>query len=175
MENTGRPKRVNSLFKSFPLALSDGIWACDWGSAAMRLFDVEEARRLVPALGTAFGAIRGWLERIQESNHQLKLLAQPAVETLAADFIGRSEQLRAQRDGLIAQVRQEVAQLEEFGVEVKSLEGLVDFHALRNGRPVCLCWQFGEPTVIYWHELDAGFRGRQPIEDASAFAPSYLS
>ncbi len=136
---------------------------------------MEEARRLVPALGTAFGAIRGWLERIQETNHQLKLLAQPAGETPAADLVSRSEQLRAERDGLIAQVRQEVAELEEFGVEVKSLEGLVDFHALRDGRPVLLCWQLGEPTVMYWHELAAGFRGRQPIRNASAFAPSYLS
>jgi hypothetical protein len=141
----------------------------------MRFFDVEEARRLVPALGTAFSAIRGWLERIEESSHRLKLLAEPAGETLAADFVSLSEKLRVERDGLIGQVRREVAQLEEFGVEVKSLEGLVDFRAQRNGRPVFLCWQFGEATVMYWHELAAGFRGRQPIEDASAFAPSFLS
>jgi len=141
----------------------------------MKFFDVEEARRLVPALGTAFNQIRGWLERIQQSRHLLKLLSEPPGETIDGDFITRNEQLGAERDGLIAQVRREVAQLEEFGVEVKSLEGLVDFRALRNGRPVFLCWQFGEPTVLYWHELDAGFRGRHPIEDASAFAPSYLS
>jgi len=141
----------------------------------MRLFDVEEARRLVPALGTAFSEIRGWLARIQESSHQLKLLAERAGETLNSGFTTRSEELRAERDALVGQVRRQVAQLEEFGIEVKSLEGLVDFRALRNGRQVVLCWQFGEPTVMFWHELDAGFRGRQPIEDASAFAPSYLS
>ncbi len=141
----------------------------------MRLFDVEEARRLVPALGSAFGEIRSWLKRIQESSHLLKLLAETAGETLDADFITRSEQLRAEREQLIAQVRRELAQLEEFGVEVKAPEGLVDFRALRNGRPVFLCWQFGEPTVMYWHELDAGFRGRRLIQDSSVFAPSYLS
>src|SRR5215472_7104079 len=128
----------------------------------MRLFDVEDARRLVPSLATAFSEIRGWLERIQEGSHQLKLLAERAGEPVETGFITRSEELRAERDALIGQVRRRVAQLEEFGVEVKSLEGLVDFRALRNGRQVLLCWQFGEPTVTYWHELAAGFRGRQP-------------
>jgi len=28
-----------------------------------------------------------------------------------------------------------------------------------------LCWRVDEPTVAYWHDLDAGFRGRQPLED----------
>ena len=43
-------------------------------------FDVEEARRLVPALGVAFGEIRGRLKRIQENRELLKSLAEPAGE-----------------------------------------------------------------------------------------------
>jgi hypothetical protein len=138
----------------------------------MRIFDVEEAKRLVPALNTAFAAIRAWLQRVQESSQELQTLGEPPSTT---DPSGQGEQLSAERNRLIVQVQQEVAKLEEFGVEVKSLDGLVDFRAIRGGRQVYLCWQFGEPTVMYWHELEGGFRGRQPIEDASAFAPSYLS
>lgn len=74
----------------------------------MRLFDVEEARRLVPALGTAFGEIRSWLKRIQESSHLLKSLAEPTSETRGADLIIRSEQLCAEGEQLIAQVRREL-------------------------------------------------------------------
>lgn len=33
----------------------------------------------------------------------------------------------------------------------------------RDGRAVYLCWRIGEPDIMFWHELHAGFRGRQPI------------
>ena len=42
----------------------------------------------------------------------------------------------------------------------------VDFPARLEGREVYLCWQLGEPEVLHWHAMDAGFAGRQPI-----FAP----
>lgn len=41
--------------------------------------------------------------------------------------------------------------------------GLLDFPALRNGREVYLCWQYGEGDIAFWHEVDAGYAGRQPI------------
>jgi hypothetical protein len=41
--------------------------------------------------------------------------------------------------------------------------GLVDFLAVRDGREVYLCWRYGEPEILYWHELEGGFAGRQPI------------
>jgi hypothetical protein len=30
---------------------------------------------------------------------------------------------------------------------------------------VYLCWQHGEPRVAHWHEIDAGFAGRQPLQE----------
>jgi hypothetical protein len=33
-----------------------------------------------------------------------------------------------------------------------------------NGREVYLCWQYGEGEIAFWHEVDAGYAGRQPIE-----------
>ncbi len=51
------------------------------------------------------------------------------------------------------------------GAEIKDINsGLLDFPAMRQGREVCLCWKLGEPAVQFWHEVDAGFAGRQPIE-----------
>lgn len=53
----------------------------------------------------------------------------------------------------------------DTGAQVKDINiGLLDFSALRNGREVYLCWKYGEDDISFWHEVDAGFAGRQPIE-----------
>jgi hypothetical protein len=41
--------------------------------------------------------------------------------------------------------------------------GLVDFPGKIAGRRVFLCWRLGEQAVEYWHDVDAGFAGRQPL------------
>jgi hypothetical protein len=41
--------------------------------------------------------------------------------------------------------------------------GLLDFPSLRDGREVYLCWKYGEDQIDFWHDMDAGFMGRQPI------------
>jgi len=57
-----------------------------------------------------------------------------------------------------------VHQILDTGVLIKDVNiGLLDFPALRNGLEVYLCWQYGEDDIAYWHEVDAGFAGRQPI------------
>jgi hypothetical protein len=33
-----------------------------------------------------------------------------------------------------------------------------------NGRVVYLCWKLGEENIGWWHELDIGFAGRQPLD-----------
>ena len=42
--------------------------------------------------------------------------------------------------------------------------GLVDFPSDINGKRVFLCWRLGEPDVQFWHEEDAGYSGRQPLQ-----------
>lgn len=55
-------------------------------------------------------------------------------------------------------------ELTKLGVECKSMEkGLLDFPGEMDGRPVYFCWMRGERTVAHWHEIDAGFAGRQPV------------
>lgn len=55
--------------------------------------------------------------------------------------------------------------VDELGVLIKDIEiGLLDFPALRNEKEVYLCWKVGEEKIEYWHEVEAGFAGRQPIE-----------
>jgi hypothetical protein len=54
----------------------------------------------------------------------------------------------------------------DTGAQIKDINvGLLDFSAVRDGREVYLCWMYGEGDIAFWHEVDAGFAGRQPIED----------
>ena len=55
-------------------------------------------------------------------------------------------------------------ELEAIGCECKDFRsGLVDFPAFLAGRVVYLCWKLGELEIAHWHEVDAGFRGRQSV------------
>jgi hypothetical protein len=53
----------------------------------------------------------------------------------------------------------------DTGAQIKDINiGLMDFSAMKDGREVYLCWQYGEGEIAYWHEVDAGYTGRQPID-----------
>jgi hypothetical protein len=57
-----------------------------------------------------------------------------------------------------------VHQIQATGVIVKDLNmGLLDFPHLKEGREVYLCWKHGEEGIAFWHEIEAGYAGRQPI------------
>jgi hypothetical protein len=56
-------------------------------------------------------------------------------------------------------------QIQDMGIKVKDLQvGLVDFPAWRDDHEVYLCWKYGEDDIQFWHEIEAGFAGRQPID-----------
>lgn len=58
-----------------------------------------------------------------------------------------------------------LTELDQVGCVFKGFEaGLVDFYSLREDRLVFLCWRLGEARVTHWHELDAGYAGRRPID-----------
>jgi hypothetical protein len=57
-----------------------------------------------------------------------------------------------------------IGEIHELGLLVKDFDtGLVDFPSLRDGHEVLLCWQLGEDEVAFWHGLEEGFAGRQPL------------
>jgi hypothetical protein len=56
------------------------------------------------------------------------------------------------------------AELEAMDVQVRDLDrGLIDFPSVRDGEEIYLCWEEGEAEIGYWHEVDAGFSGRQAL------------
>lgn len=74
--------------------------------------------------------------------------------------------LKAQIDAVAHQINGFLRELEEIGCEFKGFEeGLVDFHGKLEDREILWCWKLGEERIAHWHELDAGFAGRQPIPE----------
>jgi hypothetical protein len=58
-----------------------------------------------------------------------------------------------------------VHSVQNLDVLIKDINlGLLDFPALKDGREVYLCWQYGEGDIAFWHEVEAGYAGRQPID-----------
>ena len=87
--------------------------------------------------------------------------AWPAIEKAAGNGGNRALSNMVQDFEALDQL---VHQIQDLGVLVKDINlGLLDFPALREGQEVYLCWQYGEGEIGYWHEVEAGFAGRQPI------------
>src|SRR6185436_16062483 len=74
--------------------------------------------------------------------------------------------IRLRMQGLIDQMAAGVARIDALGLTLRDIErGLVDFPALVSGRQVWLCWRRGESVIGWWHDLDSGFSGRQPLDE----------
>ena len=125
-------------------------------------FTIEEANKTLPLVRRIVSdAVRDywrWQEKVREYEEVAanRTIDQPNDEAVRLER--ETQQLARDIDGYIAEIRQ-------LGVEMKGIDsGLVDFPAEVNGRTVLLCWQLGEESVRYWHEEDAGFAGRQPVD-----------
>jgi hypothetical protein len=74
--------------------------------------------------------------------------------------------IRLRMQGLIDQMAAGVARIDALGLTLRDIErGLVDLPALVSGRQVWLCWQYGEASIGWWHDLDTGFDGRRPLAE----------
>ena len=61
-------------------------------------------------------------------------------------------------------LRGALVELQEMEVVLRDLErGLIDFPALRDGREVYLCLEDGEDEIGFWHDVEAGYGGREPL------------
>jgi hypothetical protein len=133
-----------------------------------RYFSLAEANSLVPTLESRFGHIMQLRAELRHAHQRLDELGEPpTAESLKRRDGGDDRvQLRGRFRALLEALTDELQAVEELGVAVKDLDiGLCDFLGRIKGRAVWLCWQYGEKQVAYWHELNAGFSGRQLIAE----------
>ncbi len=130
----------------------------------VRLFTPAEADALLPLVRRIVRDVRQAHARWSEA------LALYEVHAANARADWEPAELEPARERVKQEAERVEALLQELaalGVEFKGFElGLVDFPSLRDDRPVHLCWQDGEPSVAYWHEIEDGYAGRQPLDRA---------
>jgi hypothetical protein len=125
---------------------------------------LEEARAVLPDVIPVVKRIRETflrLRAIQAAQANAGRVAE-ADGALTANPWAKGDDNRIER--LNNRLRTDVSRLERLGVEIKDPEvGLIDFYSEREGEIVYLCYRLGEATIEYWHTLDSGFAGRQPL------------
>ncbi len=128
-----------------------------------RVYTLSQARRSLPGIAAVVTVMRKRAQKLDE----LTAIASSVRRSTSADggpVVADDSELQAEIARLEGQIAMLIEHIQQQGVEVKDIRrGLVDWRAEREGREVYLCWQHGERTVSWWHELADGFAGRQPI------------
>jgi hypothetical protein len=122
-----------------------------------KIFTLEEANDVIPEL-------LGWVPEIQKlSNSMNRDFPDIRNAREKAKWSGGSVQGTSYLS-VVLKYNHLIQKIESIGCEIKGIrEGLVDFPSIREGREVYLCWRMPEKEIRFWHGLDAGFSGRQPI------------
>ena len=127
-----------------------------------RLFTVDEANKTLPLVRRIVEDVvrqhRVWREKILE----LDLVASSSRAEEPRD---RAEQLEREAQEIAMEIDGYQRELDDLGIQLKDRrQGLVDFPSDMGGRRVLLCWRLGESEVQFWHDEDAGYAGRQPLQ-----------
>jgi hypothetical protein len=122
-----------------------------------RHFTREEANALLPQLTTL-------LTQLREAKDELTDAEAHEALSEAAPTNGGGEEGR-QVGVAFLEVRRMLETVERAGLVLRDIDrGLIDFPALSDGREIYLCWELGEDEVAYWHDLEGGYGGREPLD-----------
>ena len=131
---------------------------------AHKFFTLSEANRTLPLVQRVVQDIASYYPSWKDLVSKYELIAAQS----RPDWGESPEQLglKAQIDDVARKINACLVELEQVGCEFKGFEeGLVDFHGKLEDREILWCWKLGEDRITHWHELDAGFGGRQPIPE----------
>jgi hypothetical protein len=122
-----------------------------------RHYTLEEANAALPKVRELIEALRSASERLGDRE------AREALSE-ASPGNGGGDAGKTVSEGFVA-MREAMLELRGLEVVLRDLQrGLVDFPALRDGHEVYLCWEEGEDEIGWWHEPEAGFGGRRPLD-----------
>jgi hypothetical protein len=120
-------------------------------------FTLDEARALMPQLRQLFKELHDRRDRARKADEKLGGsleksggdLGGPLVATMLTDYV---------------EMNLEIQRLQSMGIQIKDFDrGLVDFPHLREGREVFLCWELDEDDIEFWHDIEAGYGGRERL------------
>jgi hypothetical protein len=127
------------------------------------LYTVQQARELISELRPLLAAMQLEQQRLQHEVERLNELTPAMQQNGYAERAASHEKMILE---LGESLREKLDQFDMMGIDVKDIDhGIIDFPSERDGRIVYLCWQIDEETVGYWHEVNEGFQGRQPLEE----------
>lgn len=120
-------------------------------------FTVAEARALLPELRQLFHEAHQRRERLQKLDQKLG----DRQEKSGGDLGGKDVAALVSELTLL---NARIKVLQDLGIELKDFErGLVDFPHLREGREVFLCWELEDDDIEFWHDIEAGYAGRERL------------
>jgi hypothetical protein len=132
-----------------------------------RLFTVDEANALIPALEGIFLRLDPKLARMRElrdlTDDYEAYYGEGIGEAPTVDRDSYALSVR-ERSDLDRSIQTDIDEVLALGCEVKDLHrGLVDFPSRIGNEIAYLCWQRGETGIAWWHTLGGGFAGRKPL------------
>jgi hypothetical protein len=135
-----------------------------------KLFTPEQANAALPLVRAIVKDLAELSREVIERRERLTVLQGGRDRQARGDLYAQElEQIEQEIEKDTERLQEYVDELRQLGVEPKNgPDGLVDFPAMIDGRPVYLCWKLGEAEVMHWHDLEAGFRGRQPLVVSTA-------
>ena len=124
-----------------------------------KYFSVEDANSIITEISPLLQELVELKKNIELKVPKLK----PAMSKISSNgggYKSLNEHLVS-----IGKMEELVSALNSTGCILKDVNtGLVDFPHLRDGREVYLCWKLGEKKISFWHETDAGYAGRKPVD-----------
>lgn len=147
---------------------------------APHIFSIEQANAMLPLVRAITSDLTTLARDVVERRQRLASFAKRKPSTPSDPYADELASMRQAVADDTQRLQEYIEELRRLGLEPKgALEGLVDFPAMIDGKLVYLCWKLGEPEVTHWHDLEAGFAGRQSLvagvsadDDAGGFEPS---
>jgi hypothetical protein len=128
-----------------------------------KYFTVAEANSALPLVRAIVRDVTELARDLRERGERLTRL-RPSGRGLSEAHQEELVQVQAEFERGQERMKEYEAELKQLGIELKDyFSGLIDFPCWMDGREVYLCWRLGEPEVAHWHELEAGFAGRQKL------------
>lgn len=134
---------------------------------SVRYFTVAEANRTLPLVRMVVGdlvELYNDLHRRRERLVALRNRQGRSARGLDDPYEEEILQMETELETDAERLQKYVEELQQIGAELKDpFTGLTAFRSILDGREVYLCWMPGEEEITTWHELDAGYSGRQSL------------